>query len=130
MSKLYLTNKIPANYDRQVWSQILRDIETLNNQQVDGYLFPVSAKTANYTVTVNDAFIPVDATSGAVTITLKPAAQAKGKRLTVKKTDSSSNTVTVDANGSETIDDALTQIISYQYDSICLMSDGSEWWIV
>jgi len=130
MSKLYLTNKIPANYDRQVWSQILRDIETLNNQQVDGYLFPVSSKTANYTVTVNDAFIPVDATSGAVTITLKPAAQAKGKRLTVKKTDSSSNTVTVDANGSETIDDALTQIISYQYDSICLMSDGSEWWIV
>ncbi len=130
MSKLYLTNKIPANYDRQVWSQILRDIETLNNQQVDGYLFPVSSKTANYTATVNDAFIPVDATSGAVTITLKPAAQAKGKRITVKKTDSSSNTVTVDANGSETIDDALTQIISYQYDSICMMSDGSEWWIV
>jgi len=130
MSKLYLRNRIPAQYNRQAWHDILKDIENQVNQMVDGYLFPTSSVTADYTATVNDSFIPVDATSAAVTVTLKPAAEAKSKRLTVKKIDSSINTVTVDGNGSETIDGATTAVITSQYDSICLMSDGTEWWIV
>jgi hypothetical protein len=133
MSKLFLTNRIPPDYNRQAWVEILRQIETLNNSQVDGYLFPSASITSNdspYLVTVNDAFLPVDASTGSVTIALKPVAEARGKRLTIKKIDSSNNTVTVDGNGSETIDDELTQIISIQYDSICVMSDGTEWWIV
>ena len=130
MSKLYLSGKIPYNYNRQAFAEILKQIENLNNAQVDGYLFPTSSVSADYTATVNDAFIPVDASSAAVTVTLKPAAEAKGKRLTIKKIDSSVNAVTVDGDGSETIDGATTAVINSQYDSICVMSDGTEWWIV
>ena len=130
MSKLYLRNRIPAQYNRQAWHEILNQIENLANLQFDGYLFPTSSVSADYTATVNDAFIPVDASSAAVTVTLKPAAEAKGKRLTIKKIDSSVNAVTVDGDGAETIDDSATAVISSQYDSICVMSDGTEWWIV
>ena len=130
MSKLYLRNRIPAQYNRQAWYEILNQIESLANLQFDGYLFPTSSASADYTVNVNDAFIPVDASSAAVTVTLKPAAEAKGKRLTIKKIDSSANAVTVDGDGSETIDGATTAVINCQYESICLMSDGTEWWVV
>ena len=130
MSKLFISGKISSDYNRHTWFEILRQIETLNNQQVDGYLFPTTAVTANYTVTVNDAFIPVDCSSGAITVTLRQAGEAKGKRLTVKKIDSTANALTVDGNGSETIDGATTAVITGQYDSICLMSSGTEWFIV
>lgn len=128
MSKLFLTGRIPADYNRQVWFDILRQIETVVNPMVDGYLFPVTSVTANYSATINDALIVVDASSAAVTITLKPAAEAKQKRLTIKKVDATGNLVTI--TGSENIDGASTQNIGVQYDSVCVMSDGTQWWLV
>lgn len=130
MSKLFLTVRIPPDYNRQTWFDILGQIERQANSVEDGYLFPTTPVTADYTATINDAFIPVDCTSGAVTVTLKPAAEAEGKRLTVKKIDSTSNALTVDGDGSETIDGSTTAVITCQYDSICLMSTGTSWFIV
>ena len=40
------------------------------------------------------------------------------------------NQVTIDADGSETIDDETTQTLPSQYDSIHIVSDGTEWWII
>lgn len=111
----------------------IRRVEQKQSMTSKGYVFSFPETipiTADYTANVSDSFIPVNATSAAVTITLPAADQCQGKRITVKKTDVSANTVTVDGNGAETIDDATTQVITTQYDSICVMSDGSEWWIV
>lgn len=72
----------------------------------------------------------VDASSASVTVTLPLAATFAGRVLHVKKIDASPNTVTVDGNGAETIDDATTQVITTQYVSLALYSDGAEWWIV
>jgi hypothetical protein len=127
MSKLFLTVRIPPDYNRQVWFDILSQIERQVNSQVDGYLFPTSPVTGDYTATINDAFIPVDASGGAVTITLQPAAEAEGKRLTVKKTDVSGNTVIVSG---VSIDGSATAVISTQYESLCFLSDGVVYWIV
>lgn len=88
------------------------------------------AKTANYTLVIKDRGVFVDASGGAVTITLPTAASAKNVQYFIKKIDSSVNAVTVDGNGSETIDDSTTQVISSQYDSIEIYSDGTEWWII
>ena len=88
------------------------------------------AKTANYTVAVGDRdkLILGDATSGAFTVTLPAAATAgAGFEITVKKIDSSANIVTVDGDGSETIDGALTKSLVSQYDHLTLVSDGSNW---
>ena len=128
MSKLHLTVRIPPDYNRQAWYDILSQIERNINKVDDAYLFASTSVTADYTVTINDSFLAVDATAGAVTVTLAPAAEFIGKRITIKKIDSSANAVTV--SGSETIDGAATQVITVQYDAICVMSDGTESWIV
>ena len=75
-----------------------------------------------------DHVVLCDCTSNAITINL-PAAQS-GRQYHIKKIDSSSNTVTIDGNGAETIDGALTQVISAQYESITIVCDGSNWHII
>lgn len=69
-----------------------------------------------------------DATSGAFTITLPPAAQIPNRIIHIKKVDAVNN-VTVDGNGSETIDGALTETLSTQYEVLTVVSDGSNWFI-
>lgn len=90
----------------------------------------VSTITASATLTTSQTVVLCDATSGAITATLPAAAGNTGKRYFIKKTDSSANAVTVDGNGAETIDDTATQVLASQYDSIEIVSDGTEWWII
>lgn len=109
------------------------DVEKWTADPVDGSIGSsgaVVAKTAAYTVTIDDAtkIIAVDASSGAVTITLLAAATAgDGFEVSVKKTDSSTNAVTIDGNGSETIDGATTIALSQQYEIATLRGDASNW---
>lgn len=87
-------------------------------------------KTANYTVLAGDRnkIILCDATSAAFTVTLLAAATAgDGFTLTIKKTDATTNAVTIDGNASETIDGALTAGLATQYTSMTIISDGSNW---
>jgi len=86
--------------------------------------------TGDVTLVETDSTIFVDATNGTVTVTLPPASSFPGKTYNVKKIDVSANTVTIDADGTETIDDSLTQIISTQFDAVTVQSDGTEWWII
>jgi len=71
-----------------------------------------------------------DCTSNAITLAL-PAPVA-GLQYHIKKIDSTANTVSVEPDdpGPELIDGAVSAIISTQYDSITVVSDGSNWWIV
>jgi hypothetical protein len=45
----------------------------------------------------------------------------------LKKTDSSINAVTIDGNGSETIDGGLTAVINNQYECVSVMNNGTNW---
>lgn len=90
-------------------------------------------KTADYTTVVGDdgKVILGDATAGAFTVTLLAAATAgNGHVLTIKKTDASVNAVTVDANAAETIDGALTFVLSAQYQILTIICDGSNWHVI
>lgn len=89
-----------------------------------------SSETTNFTITATGTVFLVDASSAAVTATLPAAATYPDRMITVKKVDSSTNSVTVDGNGSETIDGSTTQVITTQYVSITMISDGSEWFIL
>jgi len=91
---------------------------------------PYTTKTADYTVTEGDGTIFCDATSGAITITLLPAATLNGHTLNIKKIDSSANAVTIAADGSETIDGSSTVINTIQWANIAIQSDGSNWYIL
>lgn len=89
----------------------------------------VTAVSGNTTATIHQDVLKVDATGGNVTITLPTAATAY-KKLTVKKIDATANTVTIDGDGAETIDDQATAVILSQYTSVTIISDGTEWFIV
>lgn len=72
----------------------------------------------------------IDATSGAVTVTLPAALGCTRRIYNIKKIDASANTVTIDANAAETIDGALTQVLTAQWQSITIQSDGTNWYII
>lgn len=86
--------------------------------------------STTYTVTATDRYLLVDddAAGAAVTITLPTTTSTLGRRLTIKKIGTTA-AVTVDGNGSETIDEELTVDILFQYDAMQIVSDGTEWWI-
>lgn len=86
--------------------------------------------TTNYTLSSADTGVLADATGGAITITLPAAASNTDVQFFIKKIDSSGNTVTVDGNGSETIDGATTQVISTQYATLTVYSNGTSWFLL
>lgn len=88
-------------------------------------VFTVTTAT---TLTQSAGLCLVDATAGAVTVTLPRADQARGQMVSVKKIDASGNAVTVDAMGG-TIDGATTATLAARWDSVTIVSDGTNWYI-
>lgn len=86
--------------------------------------------TGNTTLTSADYTVFCDATAGNITVTLPAVASHAGRIYNVKKIDASANTVTIDGNASETIDGALTQVISVQYASLSLQTTTTQWWLI
>lgn len=98
-------------------------------QTFSAALLAVTSKTANYTATTADNVILCDSTSAAFTITLYTAAGNTGRKLIIKKTDSSVNAVTIDGDGSETIDGSTTTTLNTQNETLVIFSDGTNWQI-
>lgn len=90
----------------------------------------VLAITASYTMDDADALILANATSGAITVTLLTAKGRDGRRIIIKKTDASSNLVTIDAAGSELLDSSLSLGLSQKNAAREYMSDGAQWWLI
>lgn len=102
--------------------------------QPAGTVSAIVTKTGDYTATVTDHTILVDASGGAVVITLPLAANVYangiGREYVVKKIDASGYTVTVDGAGSELIDGDLTKMISAQWTALKLQSSGTAWYVL
>ena len=88
---------------------------------------PIRTEAGDYTVTISDGTILVDATSGDVTVTLP--APSVGKKLIVKKVDTSGNAVVMNGNGVN-IDGVPTRTNTVPYKAFVLQSDGANWFIV
>ena len=130
MDKISITGYATADYNRQTTNLAYSKIEQQINRAADSFLFPVTRITSSYTQNQNDAIILADATAGSITITLLPALEWEQKRLTVKKIDSSGNSVVVDASGAETIDGAANKSTSTQYNSYDFVSEGGQVFII
>lgn len=97
-------------------------------QGIENPLTVSSTKTSTYTATTSDAVILVDGTSTAFTVNLYTAVGNAGRRLRIKRTDGTfANAITIDPNGSETIDGSTTKTLYTQYEEWDLVSDGSNW---
>ncbi|WP_291516006.1 hypothetical protein [Bdellovibrio sp. ArHS] len=91
---------------------------------VAGGAWVTSAKTANYTVTTADKSTYFKGT-GSITFTL-PAAATAGAGFMVGFKNAGTGTVTVQANGAETIN-TVNSVALYQYDTIIIICDGTSW---
>ena len=91
-------------------------------------VFPCSTKTANYTMVKGDYVILADGSSAVVTITL-PASPQNGHIVNIKCIDDT-NAVSITTPSTETIDGLSTHTFNYQYESVTLVSDGSNWSIL
>lgn len=91
----------------------------------------ILSKSGAYTATITDDIIKGDTSGGAFTITLPAVATATGKILTFIRTGAGVNALTIDGNGAETIDGAATNAtMDAQYDSLTILCDGTEWFII
>lgn len=95
-----------------------------------GPMVHASVTTTPYTVTDADFIVPVNATAAAATVNLPTAVGRKGRSFAVVKTDSTSNTVTVDGNAAETVGGDATQVLAARNAVIHVMSDGANWLVV
>lgn len=110
-------------YDGTNWREIARSVPSSVTRL---------SKSAAYTVAAgdgDDVLVFVDASGGAVTITL-PTAVGNNQRVTVVKTDSSANAVTIDPNGAETIGGETTLLLYKQRDFLTIFSDNSNWQVI
>lgn len=115
------------------------DRESYSYRQSTG-LFELVTASAARAVTVASAAANYDANAGelvncntgggAFTVTLPTAIGITGQQITVRKSSSDSNAVTVACTGGQTINGDTTLTIVGQYTSIDMVSDGAGWVIV
>ncbi len=94
--------------------------------------YKVEIKSASYTMQAYDYAVLGSATSTAgITITLPAAKTALGFLAFIKKVDSNPHAVTVAASGTDTIENKGSTIaLKKQYDSLQLMSNGTNEWFI
>ena len=91
-------------------------------------VFPISISHIDSPYTTGSGYILLaNDAGGDITINLPPS--SFGAYLTVKKLGAT-NSVTIDADGAETIDGAATAVLSTQNESITLVGDGVNWYVV
>lgn len=96
----------------------------------EGYtIIESSDATITASATTGTVIYLLDCSSGNITFNL-PSAIGNTASIVVKKVDSSANTITLDATGSETIDGSGTYVINGQYYSQNLISSGGNWYII
>ena len=86
--------------------------------------------TTTGNVVSGDYLIIADATAGAITLSLPPAALVPGRIYAFKRINAGANAVVIDPNGSETIDGNLTHTLTPQWNSLTIMSNGVAWFIL
>jgi hypothetical protein len=105
-------------------------VQAGNNYFAGGIRHQYNALSANTTLDASYYMANVDAAGGAITITLPTAVGIAGQTFIVRRVNSGANAVTVDGDGSETINGAATYSLTAQYQSVSIMSDGAGWMVV
>ena len=100
------------------------------HNEFGGIVVGVETFTGADTLGTDNYVALCDATSASFTLSLPTAVGIAGQLYHIKKIDSTGNLVTIDANGSETIDGVDTVVISTQYESFKIVSNGTNWFII
>lgn len=122
------------------WADTTDNVLKQRNSTDDGWIIRgslgdtlVLAKSATYTALLADfeLLITMDATGASREVDLPAVATVGvGWSVTIKKIDSTTNTVTLDPNSTETIDGETTLVLQNQYDAVTITAGASEWHLV
>jgi len=93
---------------------------------VSSTTFPFTNQTSTYTIDNTDCVI--NCTANTFTVTLPTSVGLEGQYFIIK--NSGTGTITIDADGSETIDGLPNKLLAIQNESITVISNGANWIIV
>lgn len=109
------------------WYRFFRDLLSLVTFQAPSV--ETVTTTAHTASTVSAILVDDDAAGGAVTVTL-PLSASTTSAYHIKKLGSTGS-VTVAAQGSDTIDDGASIVIEKQYKCVSVVPDNSTgWWVI
>lgn len=87
----------------------------------------VVTKAATGSIALTEDVVLATGGAGGITLTLPSAVGRSGAIFDIVKVDAGAGAVTVDGNGAETINGATTYSLSNQWDSVTIISDGTNW---
>lgn len=91
-----------------------------------GTILPFTNKTGTYVIDNTDCVI--NCTANTFTVTLPTAVGVEGQYYIIK--NSGTGVITVDGDGSETIDGAANKKLAVQNESITVISNGANWLVI
>jgi len=110
-----------------LWSHAGQFMEVNEDTKLNGLTAALAAITSDTTLTQNHFLVKVTTSGGAVTVTL-PSSMPTGKVFVIKDAGAAStNAITIDTAGSETIDGAASIQIISNFGAANLMFDGSNY---
>jgi hypothetical protein len=123
----YINNILTSEVDSH-FSDIdtsINDMQTkINNMAANAsVIYQIDTYAANMTISTSNEFVMLNASSGAKTVALPAADVNKGRLYIIKKTDSSSNVVTI----SGSVNGGTNYNLTAQNQSVRLISDGTTW---
>lgn len=92
-----------------------------------GLALTTTNQSGTYAALQADYFIRMNASGGASTVNLPAVANNTGRVYVIQKTDTSTNTVTIDGNASETINNATTYVLRSEFAWVEIWTTGSNW---
>jgi hypothetical protein len=87
---------------------------------------PITITSATYSVIAMNQILKFDCTSNAIVVSLPLASSFIGQSFTIRKIDSI-NILTINPNGTDTINSYSTMIFQYKNSTVTLISDGTNW---
>ena len=94
---------------------------------ISNTIITVNSYSSAHTLTSSDYLALV---SGNTVITLPTAVGISGRTYSIKKTDSSGTTITIATTNNQIIEGLETRTLTFQYQSLTLVSNGSNWYIL
>jgi len=113
------------------------NVDTVGTVNIKGIVIIDSSLTVKGVITVTSTTIDVidgnftilaDCGLNAITINLPAALDNKGRILNIKLINNT-NSLTIDGNGSETIDGSTTIVLNSLNEGVTLICDGNNWYI-
>lgn len=86
--------------------------------------------TSDYTMSLANTFLFVDASSGSVSVSLPSIQNDDGFGVTIKKIDNTANLVNILPTSGQTIDLETSVQITESMVSLTIISNGGNWWVV